>query len=143
MKAMATKRAAAKTVDPDIEKAIEKSLEPTETFTEYGEWLAENVPGVEFDLQQVILAMRLYGKFQDYNRENGGSRTREAKQPGTKPASAKPATKATAAKPAAKPRGKAAPADDDAKPAAAKPAAAKPKSGRRGKVATDTEDAPF
>lgn len=131
---MAVKKATKPVVDPDIEKAIEKSLEPTQTFTEYGEWLEANVPGVDFDLQQVILAMRLYGKFQAHNRENGGERTRAATSPGTTKAAAKPATKA-AAKPAAKPaRGKA---------AAEKPAAAAPKSGRRGKVATDTEDAPF
>lgn len=130
---MAVKKATKPVVDPDIEKAIEKSLEPTPTFVEYGEWLEANVPGVEFDLQQVILAMRLYGKFQAHNRENGGTRTRQATSPGTTPAKTKtaaekPATKSTRGKPAAK---------------AETPAAAKPKSGRRGKVATDTEDAPF
>jgi hypothetical protein len=122
---MATKRAA-KTVDEDIQKVLDKADEPTETFQEYHEWLEENTQE-SFDIRQVILSMRLYSKFQAHNRESGGTRTRQAKSPGTKPAATKPATKAT--------RGTAKTEET--------PAAAKPKSGRRGKVQTDTEDAPF
>jgi hypothetical protein len=124
-------------VDEDIQKVIDKADEPTETFTEYHAFL-EDVTGLEFDIKQVILSMRLYGKFQAHNRETGGTRTRAAKSPGTTKtptkAASKPATEATPKQTAAAKRGATKAA------AAAKPA---PKSGRRGKPATDPEESPF
>lgn len=140
-----------------IDAQVAKAQSPTETFVEYSAWLKEKA-GVTITPRVAQISSRLYGQFQQENRDNGGSRVKSntgtvapkakaAKTPATKSdgeASTDPGEETTKAKPAAKRGAKPAPVRGNAK-ATAKPAAAKPsapRSGRRGKVA-DAVEAPY
>lgn len=137
----------------DVQRHLDKAENPTETFTEYHKWL-EAVTGLPHDIKSVVLAVRMYGAFQQHNRDNGTGRARNAAKPvaPAKPVkSRKPAVDSTgeAESSSAGVRGARAaraakPAADKAKPASKAPAAGKPapKSGRRGAVAKP-ENAPY
>lgn len=125
-----------------IASQIERAKKPTEIYTEFAAWIADNT-GVSIKPAHLQIGGRLYMEFQKENRENGTGRSR-----GSAKAVAKPKVNEQPAdldEPVAKTEvatpNKKVPARS--KPVAKVPAKAGAKPGpRRGKVAA-SEEAPY